>query len=179
MIETQRMRLRPIEMEDATDIQEIFDHPRFYYLDAEYAGHNATKFLEKYMGLHNEDPTNGAILIHMSAVLKSQNKVVGVFSFGNDHLLSRLSEHGAEITGFLNPHFWGLRLPLEAVKAYMPIYAKTFDCHSFYATVDPTNKSSIAVIKYFNFKKIDEIRAPMEVKLYNGIRDVYGLTLPS
>lgn len=173
MIETTRLIIRPLKTDDATDIQSIFDHPRFYYLDAEYAANNAAKFLRKYIELHNEDASRGTVLLALAAVLKSTNTVIGCFSLGNDHLLSRLSEYGAEVTGFLHPHFWGKKFPQEVLGTCLTAYAQKFGVKNFYGTADPTNKSSIAVMRRFGFQKAESITNPLEIKLYGSPREVY------
>ena len=177
MLETERLRIRPLQKEDAADIQDIFDHPRFYYLDAEYAGKNAKKFLEKFVDLQNEDPLEGPVLLELAIEHKDTSKVIGCFSLGNDHLLSRLSEYGTEVTGFLHPHAWGKNFPKEIMDALLPYYAKRFTVNSFYATADPSNKSSIAVMRRFGFSKAESLADPYEIKLYNGPRDVFIKTI--
>jgi RimJ/RimL family protein N-acetyltransferase len=173
MLETTRLIIRPLTTDDAIDIQSIFDHPRFYYLDAEYAAKSAQKFLRKYTELHNEDESKGSVLLALAVVLKSSNTVIGCFSLGNDHLLSRLSEYGAEVTGFLHPHYWGKKFPQEILGTCLTAYAQKFGIKNFYGTADPTNKSSIAVMRRFGFQKADSISDPMQVKLYGGLRDIY------
>ncbi len=99
--------------------------------------------------------------IYWVIALKENNRLIGSCGFNywnRDH-------RRGEISYDLNKNYWGQGIMSEAIKAILGFAFSQMELHRVEATVTPTNKASINVLKKAGFQKEGILR---EQKLLHG-----------
>lgn len=178
MIETDRLILKPISIKDVPGYQSAFEHPDFIYAAAVKAS-SAEAYVQNRLSKQNIDDPDLPFSVSYSIYLKAENnKIIGYRSYGDHHVIPRLSVYGMELGSFIHPDYWGNGYASEALGAALDYGNKTYGHHKFYATVSPDNKGSIRVLEKNGLRKVEDVTNSQELAFFNGDpRDVYGLTL--
>lgn len=178
MIETKRLILRRLSKEHGAGFQEIFDHPDFYYLGAVSCNGDGHAYLDKRLALQNFDTDNKKpISASYAVILKSEDKVIGYQSAGDNHLLPEMAKYGWELGSFIHPDHQRKGYATEAREAMLKHLQGSYGQKLFYSTVAPENIASVSVLKKCGFEKKEELRGDTITRLFKGPRDIYALNL--
>ena len=168
-LETRRLLLREILMEDAPKIFEM----------------RTNKMVNRFINRIEPENLNDAIHlckqcadsfdekkgIGWTAVLKDSNKIIGTCGFNKiDYENER-----AEIGGELSTEYWGKNYPIEAVSAIIAFGFDSLMLNSIEAYVNPQNRGAIFTLESIGFKKEAHFRE--RIKFKNNFSDmaVYGI----
>ena len=178
MIETKRLILRRLSKEHGAGFQEIFDHPDFYYLGAVSCNGDGHAYLDKRLALQNFDlNSEKPISASYAVILKSEDKVIGYQSAGDNHLLPEMAKYGWELGSFIHPDHQRKGYATEAREAMLKHLQDVYGQRLLYSTVDPENIASISVLKKCGFEKKEELRSDTITRLFKGPRDIYALKI--
>lgn len=146
-LETKRLILRKIRLEDAPDLKAIRSDERvMIYMDTER--HTKIEISEKWI-LDKFKMYQEKIAISWSIIEKLTGKFIGDFSFFKiDKKNSR-----AEIGYTLKPECWGKGFMKEAMFSALNFGFTDLNLHSLEANINPENIKSRAVLKKMGFKK--------------------------
>ena len=147
IIETERLLLRSIEMEDTISIFHIFSNEEVM----KYYGQFPMKFIEEAENLikmFNENFQNGKG-IRWGILLKEENRIIGTCGYHNWNKRHLRAEIGYE----LSMDSWGRGYMKEALKAIIDYGYEAMDLNRIEAVVYPENKASIKSLINLGFNK--------------------------
>lgn len=177
-IETERLILRPVTKGDGSDIHAIFQDPRFQYAGADAVNKDGFLYTERRCCITHPLTKNRPFCIYLGIRLKSdQDKVIGYRSFGDKHVLPRLSKYGLEGGSFMHPDFRRQKYASEAIAAAIAYLNKEYGYKKYYGTAHPQNTASIKVMKSSGYNKEETLTAPEEYAFWKDIRNVYAVDL--
>ena len=143
VLETDRLLLRKITLEDAEDI---------FLLRTKEA---AMKYIKKpklrsiYDAIELINVMNNPDRIQFGITLKNENRIIGTIGY---HRI--VNEHyRAEIGYMLDPAHWNTGLMSEAITKVMSFGFTEVKLHSIEAIIDPKNTVSRKILQKFNFNK--------------------------
>lgn len=178
MIETKRLILHRLSKEHGAGFQEIFDHPDFYYLGAISCNGDGHAYLDKRLALQNFNAdSKSPISASYAVILKSEDKVIGYQSAGDNHLLPEMAKYGWELGSFIHSDHQRKGYATEAREAMLKHLQDTYGQKLFYSTVDPENIASVSVLKKCGFEKKEELRGDTITNIFKGPRDIYTLKI--
>lgn len=147
VLETERLYLREIVMEDAEALFEIFSseeamiHYGMYpYTEIE----QAEQLVESFRNSFENDRA-----IRWAIALKSTNQLIGTCGFHNRSDKNQRAEIGYEI----NPEFWEYGYMTEAVKRILKYGFNEMGFNRIEAIVYPENSASIASLEKLEFQE--------------------------
>jgi ribosomal-protein-alanine N-acetyltransferase len=146
-LESERLRLRKIDLSDASELQKIRSHAEVMkYMDSE--NHKNIQFSENFISenLKTYKARNG---IFWALIEKSSNTFIGDFAYWKiDQKNAR-----AEIGYTLHPKFWGKGYMKEAVKTLILFGFNDLNLHSIEANINPENDNSRKLLLKLGFVK--------------------------
>ena len=143
ILETGRLRLRKITLDDAPDIfvlrtnaeaMKYINKPRLNTID------DAIELINKM---------NEPVRINWGITLKNENKVIGTIGY---HRVEK-EHYRAEIGYMLLPQFWNTGLMTEAITRVIDFGFNKMNLHSIEAIINPGNTVSRKLLQKFNFSK--------------------------
>ncbi len=147
LIDTQRIQLRPIELNDASLIYDMRSNGKvnqFIARDNMRSEKEAVALIEKTIEKYNSQEG-----IAWKGVLKKNGKMIGTCGFNSiDYPNLR-----AEIGGELSIDYWGKNIALEAVQAITNFGFEIMHLHSIEAKVSPGNRGAIYILECLGFEK--------------------------
>jgi ribosomal-protein-alanine N-acetyltransferase len=165
VIETERLLLRKVSMDDAEDV--------FFLRTNE----EAMKYINKPKLLSIDDAKelikkmNVPDRIQWGITLHSANKIIGTIGY---HKIEK-EHYRAEIGYMLDPQYWNTGLMSEALAKAIDFGFTKMNLHSIEAIINPGNKASRMILKKFNFIKEGYFKENFffEGKFYDS--EVYSL----
>ncbi|MFS0672162.1 GNAT family N-acetyltransferase [Ornithinibacillus sp. 179-J 7C1 HS] len=146
-IETNRLRLRKIEIEDAecilrylsdSDVMEYYGLPPFNSIE------QAKREIEWYDKIFQRQTG-----IRWGITLKGDNKVIGSCGF-----LNWLSDHHRVDIGYeLDKKYWGMGIASEALRAVLAYGFESLDIQRVQALIEPPNLASIHLVEKHGFHR--------------------------
>ncbi len=168
-LETRRLILREILMEDASKIFEMRRNKmvnRFINRTEPESLNEAIQLCKKCADSFTEKKGIG-----WTAVLKDSNKIIGTCGFNKiDYENER-----AEIGGELSTEYWGKNYPIEAVSAIIAFGFDSLKLHSIEALVNPQNRGAIYTLESIGFKKEAHFRERINFNGKYSDMAVYGI----
>ncbi|MDB5198079.1 MAG: alanine acetyltransferase [Chitinophagaceae bacterium] len=143
VLETERLLLRKITMEDAEDIflLRTNEEAMKYIKKPKLRSVNDAIELIKVM--------NSPDRIQLGITLKNVNRIIGIIGY---HRI--VNEHyRAEIGYMLNPQYWNTGLMSEAITKVIGFGFNEMKLHSIEAIINPKNMASRKILEKFNFIK--------------------------
>ncbi|MBY6036533.1 GNAT family N-acetyltransferase [Fictibacillus nanhaiensis] len=145
MIETERLRLRPVLQSDVFEIFSTFSDS-----DAlQYYGMNPLKNEDEAFSLIEafEKGFKSGSSIRWGITLKEEDKLIGTCGFHNWSKSDRRTELGYE----LNRRYWHNGFMVEALKAVLHYGFNGMEFNRIAATIRPENTASRALVKKLGF----------------------------
>lgn len=146
-LHTNRLHLREIRMEDATQIFAMRSSGRvnrFIAREEMPTLQEAEKLVDKTKTAYENQQGIG-----WAAVLRDRPDIIGTCGFNSIDYANRRAEIGGEMM----VDYWGKHLALEAVQAIVHFGVNTFLLHSIEAKVSPLNRGAIAILEHLGFVK--------------------------
>ena len=146
-IETTRLVLRRIRMDDAKDLHFFRSNKEVLkYIDKkpEKSLAKTKKFIKMLWSLERKGSA-----VNWAVTLKGNDRLMGNICLWN----IKKEHHRAELGYTLHPSLHGKGLMGEAVKAVLGVGFKKYKFHSVEANVNPKNKASIKLLKRNKFKR--------------------------
>jgi [ribosomal protein S5]-alanine N-acetyltransferase len=165
VIETDRLLLRKITLDDAEDIFGLRTNEEAM----KYINKPKLNTIEDAIELINK--MNDPVRINWGITLKSENKIIGSIGY---HRIE--SEHyRAEIGYMLDPAYWNTGLMSEAIAKVISFGFTEMKLHSIEAIINPGNTVSRKILQKFNFIKEGYFKENFffEGKFYDS--EVYSL----
>lgn len=143
VLETDRLLLRKISMDDAEDIfllrtneaaMKYIHKPKLNSID------DAKEIIKKM---------NEPDRIQWGITLKNENKIIGTIGY---HRIEK-DHYRAEIGYMLHPHYWNTGLMSEAITKVTDFGFNKMKLHSIEAIINPGNTISRTILQKFNFIK--------------------------
>ena len=143
VIETERLLLRKVVMDDAEDIfllrtneaaMKYINKPKLITID------DAKELIKKM---------NEPDRIQWGITLKNENKIIGTIGF---HRIEK-EHYRAEIGYMLDPEYWNKGLMSEAINKVIAFGFSQMNLHSIEAVINPGNTISRKVLQKFSFSK--------------------------
>jgi len=167
-LETERLVLRPITVEDLGFVYELFSRPE----TNRYSGHEELGSLEEAEELYDKYMRPGPPSRFRVAVeLKETGEPVGTLGLYSYSERDRRAELGYDL---LEEH-WGRGIMTEAVREVLSYGFEALGLNRVEATMDPLNTRSVRLVERLGFKREGHMR---ERYIYKGGRRdeiVYGL----
>jgi len=146
IIETERLVLRLIELEDLYDVFEFTSDPEVEKLTGMFALHTTYKETEHFIRMSLASYRIYSS-ISWAVICKPHNKVIGIF-----RLFSYVPLHRkAEVGYVLARPYWGQGIATEVLQAALKFCFGSMNLHRIYATADPRNTASYHVLKKCGF----------------------------
>ncbi|HLF29988.1 MAG TPA: GNAT family N-acetyltransferase [Xanthomonadales bacterium] len=146
VLESSRLRLRPLSLEDAPAVFEIHSDPE----TLKYWGHGrmATEAEAANLIRGNLEWVESGMSIYWAMEFLSRPGLIGTCT------LFKMDEQNrrAEVGYILNRTFWGQGLMSEALSTMIDYAFQTLELHRLEADTDPKNSVSLALLKKFGFK---------------------------
>lgn len=165
ILETERLLLREIKVEDVKDLYEILSDVEVAKYDYFYplkSDSEVIKFIKRYKKEleENEEITWGIIL-------KTTNKLIGTCCLGDFDEGAKRAEIGYSIAKLE----WGKGYATEAVKVVIDFGLNVMELNRIEANITPGNDASVRVLKKVNFvhEGIVRERDLIKGKLEDGI----------
>ena len=167
-LETERLVLRPITVEDMGFVYELFSRPE----TNRYSGHESPKSLEEAGELYDKYMKPGSPSRFRVAVeLKETGEPVGTLG-----LYSYSERDGRAELGYdLLEEHWGRGIMTESVREVVRYGFEEIGLNRIEATIDPENTRSVRLVERLGFRREGFLR---ERFFYSGKRRdelVYGL----
>lgn len=147
VIETERLTLRAITMEDASNLFELRrDSDVMRYLDREphHTPDDSRALIQKIVdGIEKNDAIAWAI------AFKNQPDLIGTISY---HRIEK-EHYRAEIGYMLHPKHWRKGLTNEAITKVLEFGFDTMKLHSVEANINPQNTASANLLKKHGFMR--------------------------
>lgn len=164
-LETERLFLRQVEVNDLEQLYEMLSDPevaRFDYFYPVTSREKAMKFIERY----NEELEESEE-ITWGIILKETNELIGTCCLGDFDDGARRSEIGYAIT----KQQWNKGYATEALKAVIEFGFNRMNLNRIEATITPGNDASVKVLDKLNFiqEGIVRERDLIKGKLEDGI----------
>ncbi len=163
-IETERLLLRRISMQDAPDLFLIRSNPEAL----------------RYIGKPVASSVNEAIA--WGITLKNEGVIIGSIGY---HRIEK-AHYRAEIGYMLNPAHWNKGITGEAAKAILEFGFEHMNLHSVEAKINPENLHSANLLKKHNFCKEAYFRENFffndqfqDTEVYSLLRSSWKLKQPS
>lgn len=158
-LETQRLLLRPLSLDDAGDMQRIRSDERVMaFMDSER--HTALEHSVQFITENLKAYQNKKGLF-WALTLKSTGRFIGDFSYWDiNHKHAR-----AEIGYTLHPDHWGQGFMNEALQTLLRFGFQDLNLHSIEANINPKNDTSRKLLLRLGFVKEAYFR---EHYYYNG-----------
>ncbi|MEO7265230.1 MAG: GNAT family N-acetyltransferase [Ferruginibacter sp.] len=166
ILETERMILRAVSLEDAEDM--------FFLRTNE----DAMKFINKALPKSIADilelvakMNDNTMRIQWAMALKTDNKLIGTIGY---HIIDK-DHHRAELGYMLHPMQWNKGLMSEAIQAVLDFGFNKLGLHSIEARINPANNASSKILLKHNFVKEGYFK---ESYLFEGTyfdSEIYGL----
>lgn len=160
ILETERLLLRPLQLEDAIFIIELFNSPGWLkYIGDRKITHKVTA--QKYINSLLENPAFNYTVF----ILKTTKKPMGIVS-----LIQRKEESHPDIGFSILPQFSGKGYTFEASHAFLKAHCNKEKHENIIAFTKPTNAKSIQLLKKLglqytgNFQKNDELLSYFSLK---------------
>ncbi|AEA45972.1 GNAT family N-acetyltransferase [Fluviicola taffensis] len=147
VIQTERLLLRQIQLEDTVKIMEMRQNNRVnqFIARTSISGLEAAEELVK----KTVDAFESKVGIGWAGILRNSSDIIGTCGFNRiDYLNNR-----AEIGGELSTEYWGKNIALEAVQAIVTFGFDQMNLHAIEALVSPENRGAIFLLEYLGFEK--------------------------
>lgn len=147
VIQTERLLLRQIELNDAVEIMHMRQSNRVN----QFIARNSLTGLEAAEELvkKTSDAFEAKAGIGWAGILRDGSKIIGTCGFNRiDYQNNR-----AEIGGELSVDYWGKNIALEAVKAIVSFGFEKMNLHTIEAVVSPANRGAIYLLESLGFEK--------------------------
>jgi [ribosomal protein S5]-alanine N-acetyltransferase len=147
VIQTERLVLRQIQLEDAEKIMQMRQNNRVNQFIARQriSGLEAAEELVKKTSEAFEEKAG----IGWAGILRDRSEIIGTCGFNRiDYFNNR-----AEIGGELSVDFWGKNLALEAVQAIVNFGFEQLNLHAIEAVLSPENRGAIFLLESIGFEK--------------------------
>ncbi len=147
IIQTERLLLRQIQLEDALEIMKMRQNNRVNQFIARNSmtGLDAAEELVK----KTSDGFESKAAIGWAGILRDGSEIIGTCGFNRiDYLNNR-----AEIGGELSVDYWGKNIAMEAVKAIVSFGFEQMNLHAIEAFVSPSNRGAIYLLESLGFEK--------------------------
>lgn len=147
VIQTERLVLRKIQLEDAVEIKKMRQNNRVNQFIARnpISGEEEAKELVR----KTADAFIGKQGIGWAGVLRDRAEIIGTCGFNRiDYLNNR-----AEIGGELSVDYWGKNIALEAVQAIVDFGFRQMNLHAIEAVLSPENRGAIYLLESLGFEK--------------------------
>lgn len=159
-IQTERLELRKIQLEDAVEIMKMRQSKRvnqFIARDSMTNLDSAKELVKK-----TSDAFDSKAGIGWAGVLRNRSEIIGTCGFNRiDYLNNR-----AEIGGELSVDYWGKNIAMEAVQAIVTFGFENMNLHAIEAFVSPENRGAIYLLESLGFEK----EAHFKERIYfNGV----------
>lgn len=169
-IETDRLLLRQLSVEDATDLFTYYSNPELYrHLD--WNGPQSISEAKEIIEVWNDGFQEGWI-IRWAIVLKDTDKIVGTIFLSEFEQCFR-----AEIGYELSQKYWNRGLMTEATKEVLSLGFNTIGLNRIQATIEPQNIASIKLVEKFNFKNEGLLRGYNFNETNKEFTDLYMYSL--
>ncbi len=145
VLETERLILRRIIVEDATDYFEMRSNVDAMKYICQPIQKSVEETTEKIVRINEMVNMNDGI--GWAVCLKTDNIMIGTVSF---HKLFK-EHYRAELGYMLNPKLWRQGITAEAVKCIIDFGFNQLHLHSIEAHIDPENKGSEKLLQRCNF----------------------------
>jgi ribosomal-protein-alanine N-acetyltransferase len=157
-LETERLVLRPINVEDMGFVYELFSRPE----TNRYSGHESLGSMEEAGELYDKYMKHGsASRFRVAVELKETGEPVGTLG-----LYSYSERDGRAELGYdLLEEHWGRGIMTEAVGAVLRYGFEVLGLNRVEATMDPLNTRSVRLVERLGFKSEGHMR---EKYLYKG-----------
>jgi len=147
VLETSRLRLRPLSMADTAAVFEIHSDPE----TLKYWGHDQMTSIEQAEDLirGNMEWVDSGMAVYWAMERRERPGLIGTCTlFKMDH-----QNRHAEVGYILNRSCWGQGFMTEALATMIDYAFTTLDLHRLEADTDPRNANSIALLKKFGFRQ--------------------------
>lgn len=147
ILETERLKLRKVELSDVEDYHEIRSNKRVM----QYIARPLAQTLEDTKGVIERvhETIEKSEGINWAVCLKDDPKILGTVGFYRTNHTHFRTELGYE----LRPEFWGKGIMSEAIQAVLDYAFFTMNFHSVEANIDPVNRRSENILIRNNFIK--------------------------
>jgi len=147
ILETKRLKLRPVKLADAEDMYEYAsDQENTYYVFNTHTSIDDTKYAIANYFMANP-------LGKFGIELKDEQKLIGTIDVRVD-----TKRFSAEIGYVLNDKYANNGYTTEAAQRILAFAFETLELEKVWATCDKTNKASAAVMKKLGMQKEAELR---------------------
>lgn len=146
VLETNRLRLRPLSLDDTAAVFDIHTDPE----TLKYWGHEQMTSITQAEDLirGNVEWVESGMSVYWAIEKRERPGLIGTCTlFRLDH-----QNRHAEVGYILNRACWGQGLMTEALSCMIDHAFVAMDLHRLEADVDPHNVSSIALLKKFGFR---------------------------
>lgn len=146
-LETARLRLRPLSLDDTAAVFEIHTDPE----TLKYWGNDQLTSIRQAEELirANMEWVESGMALYWAIERRGKPGLIGTCTlFKIDH-----QNRHAEVGYILNRSYWGQGLMTEALACMIEHAFTTMDLHRLEADSDPRNASSIGLLKKFGFKQ--------------------------
>ena len=170
-LETERLILRQLQADDASDLYAYYSVPDVYqYLD--WHGPNsvedaAERVISNWNCWYAEQR-----IIRWGIVLKATQRLIGTVFF-----CDFVGESRADIGYELAKAYWNQGIMTEALRAVVPLGFEALELHRIQAIVNPENTASITVLKKLGFVEEGLLRAYENHHIRRDFNDVVMLAL--
>lgn len=145
---TERLRLRPMTLDDVAAVYEIFSDPdtmKYWSTPPHTSTDDSRALIERAM----ENIADGkTVSLAITTIDDESNQLIGLVTL---HSIDKASAH-AELGYILNPDFRKQGFMIEAVTALLRHGFETMKLHRVEASIDPDNLASGAVLKTLGFQ---------------------------
>lgn len=160
VIQTERLLLRQIQLEDAVEIMKMRQNKRVN----QFIARNTMTGIEQAHELvkKTSDAFHSKQGIGWAGILRDRSEIIGTCGFNRiDYLNNR-----AEIGGELSVDYWGKNIAAEAVQAIINFGFEQMNLHAIEAFVSPENRGAIYLLESLGFEKEAHFK---ERVYFNGV----------
>ncbi|NVK24729.1 MAG: GNAT family N-acetyltransferase [Gammaproteobacteria bacterium] len=147
-LETERLEIRELILEDAPFVVELLNSEAFIVNIGDRGVHNLQLAEEKIQTTYSQDYPNYGLFI---VVRKSDNTAIGTVSYLKRDYLEK-----DDIGYAFLPQFWGQGFALEATKSVLQ-YQVARGEQEIWGVVDRTNRPSIRLLEKLDFHEAGEV----------------------
>jgi [ribosomal protein S5]-alanine N-acetyltransferase len=170
VLETERLRLRQLQPDDAADLYGYYADPEvFKYLD--WCGPTSVEHAREVIATWNRWYAEKRI-IRWGIELKPTHRLIGTIFFGDFVGQSR-----ADLGYELARASWNQGIMTEALQAVIPFGFEVLELHRIQAMVNPDNPASSRVLKKVGFMEEGRLRAYEYHYVRKDFNDVIMLSL--
>jgi [ribosomal protein S5]-alanine N-acetyltransferase len=149
VIETDRLRIRPYQLEDMDSLYEVLSQPDFYqYVPVEVPTlDDVKKMVERSMDSNIKNTTEKISKFNLAIIDKEYDEVIGYCGLGTFNL----DKSKVELYFGLSEQYRGMGLAKEAASAVLNYGFNVIGLNEMVSTVHPENIASVKILESIGF----------------------------